>query len=1058
MTSDGGADESGDDDLQWQPNPPRSDAKKKPEILPAEILADIRARDIDFSNPDSNEVQEFHKRYNETLSEQKDSKTVEGEGNILHILATESSKFGEAGDYWDERKLSQFLKWLLKRHWEFLGAKNKLGQYYPLHTAIKNGNQTFIRAILGLEDLPNIKTVLADQKCKDRGYVEVAVLSDSPMVEPIARRCAELSAQVWTSSGRKGETPLHVAIAKICHSKGQPNLTKALICHAEDTENPSPAAKRVYDKWKQRHTIKPFDNSEDSSVGAVKDTAKTVGEGAIDGYERNGNHTLGPVSRSDIVDLILEIICDYQHSQQPLSQVDTVKLFIELSDSFYALECRARRHQNEPGPGRTPYQARIDKLKEAWKNVIDVITRDKIVIRERSTERMTDEDALRMVMIRDPVADAIRYHCIRYYDRDRIARCLYQPGDERHIDFDLAGLRSPSVSRAFLNQLSRHLQFESILKYVALPKLGFNNYSSDIEDQHHDSRHSFRQELPDLRQVFQWLRENKVRRILKITVIDHGAPCHSDAAIEEALADFNVEIWDWKKIDICTDVIANSTKLVRHVSLYSSGNNAVLLGWASPDGLGDRKKFPKLENVRVFVAKGQEGDRRAEYIKAFEEKVSRMEISISRNEQKQGVHTPYSNDQVQDQGDMKNERRGHNEANESALKEEGAGDLRDGSKKTIMVEHHLDDGKVSYAADFKNDEIPEQQEIKWISKVKAFSTFMRNIPKFARVAIAPVKIAIIDDGVDASLDFLVGKIAGGKSFCPYESSSDLMNAYYVPSGQHGTMMADLICQICPECRLYVARLDEHARRIDSTRQIKIESAAKAIEWAIDCKVDIISMSWTIEVTGDRKEAEISRLSSVINKAKNDGIVMFCAASDQGSIASENCYPYKFEDCIAIGAATNTGDKCPWVPEQYAFLLPGKNIPFRWKLPDGTSSWYESGSSLATALATGLAGLLLYCQRVAGEEVPKTNASKGSMVALFKKLSQASGNSKFPRADIWLGIKFQQKLSSQTSPNASYERSNIGASETMEVPLTDLEWTKTTKIALQNLLKEMSQTY
>ena len=104
---------------------------------------------------------------------------------------------------------------------------------------------------------------------------------------------------------------------------------------------------------------------------------------------------------------------------------------------------------------------------------------------------------------------------------------------------------------------------------------------------------------------------------------------------------------------------------------------------------------------------------------------------------------------------------------------------------------------------------------------------MGNIDRKLREKISPIKIAIIDDGVDASLEFLVGKIAGGKSFCPYASSSDLMNAYYVPSGQHGTMMADLICKICPSCRLYIARLDERPSRSDSTRQITPESAALA---------------------------------------------------------------------------------------------------------------------------------------------------------------------------------------------------------------------------------------
>lgn len=42
---------------------------------------------------------------------------------------------------------------------------------------------------------------------------------------------------------------------------------------------------------------------------------------------------------------------------------------------------------------------------------------------------------------------------------------------EKHIEFDLGGLGRDTITRDYLNQLSKHLQFESILKYVALPKL-----------------------------------------------------------------------------------------------------------------------------------------------------------------------------------------------------------------------------------------------------------------------------------------------------------------------------------------------------------------------------------------------------------------------------------------------------------------------------------------------------------------------------------------------------------------------------------------------------------
>lgn len=85
-----------------------------------------------------------------------------------------------------------------------------------------------------------------------------------------------------------------------------------------------------------------------------------------------------------------------------------------------------------------------------------------------------------------------------------------------------------------------------------------------------------------------------MKKIIKVMVIDDGDPCHADSAIEDALKGFDVEVWDWKKVDLCSEVICKSTKVVREISLYSSGNNAVLMGWGSAEGFGNREKFPKV--------------------------------------------------------------------------------------------------------------------------------------------------------------------------------------------------------------------------------------------------------------------------------------------------------------------------------------------------------------------------------------------------------------------------------------------------------------------------------
>lgn len=94
--------------------------------------------------------------------------------------------------------------------------------------------------------------------------------------------------------------------------------------------------------------------------------------------------------------------------------------------------------------------------------------------------------------------------------------------------------------------------------------------------------------------MFGWLKKNGVKKIVKVMVIDDKDPSHADASIEDALKDFGVEIWDWKRLDLSTEVIHKTTNEVKEISLYSTGNNAVLMGWASQQGLPNRSLFPKV--------------------------------------------------------------------------------------------------------------------------------------------------------------------------------------------------------------------------------------------------------------------------------------------------------------------------------------------------------------------------------------------------------------------------------------------------------------------------------
>ncbi|TGO47460.1 hypothetical protein BOTNAR_0524g00070 [Botryotinia narcissicola] len=549
------------------------------------------------------------------------------------------------------------------------------------------------------------------------------------------------------------------------------------------------------------------------------------------------------------------------------------------------------------------------------------------------------------------------------------------------------------------NRLASHLKFESILKYVALPKLAIEAHKSKGENKrlrriltfswqvksytdliNFDSLSTGKQRgLNDLKQVFDWLRYLGVKSIIKVMVIDDGDPSHADSAIEGALCGFKVEIWDWKKIDICSDVIANSTNIVKDVSLYCSGNKSVQMGWTSPHGFLNSEKFPL----------GQEDSKQLEkYINWFKEEVN---------------------------------------------------SAKERMKHEIKVEVTLDNMEVSYASEFQNTEGSMEIGNKWVDCMKDFAKFIGSNEEGKK---SPIKIAVIDDGVDSSFDIFDRKITTGQSFCPHPNSTDLMNSYFIPSGQHGTRMAMLILQICPNAKLYIARLDEY-RKLDGDgkRQITTKSAAEAIQWAVDCDVDIISMSWSLEEQKPQSDA-MKKLESAISNAELKHILMFCSASDQGNSATNDSFPGATNKCIRIGAATDTGKRLSWVVEDVDFLFPGKEIPFR---DHDNKTVRESGSSVATAAATGLAAVLINCTKIlGGSEDNGYFREKRNIEKAFKRLSQATSKEHYPLVYLFFDKKFRNYLASA--------HGNTWKKTSISIP--EQAWDDVSKKALRKLIHEI----
>ncbi|KAL4793504.1 hypothetical protein BDV19DRAFT_391141 [Aspergillus venezuelensis] len=149
------------------------------------------------------------------------------------------------------------------------------------------------------------------------------------------------------------------------------------------------------------------------------------------------------------------------------------------------------------------------------------------------------------------VSDNIQRFLKKHYLRTRryeVALNVLQGRDavtRKEIYLDLS-----NKSGATLVQVDRMigtLEFEDVLQYVHISQ--FKTPSNDRQS----SRRQPRGETVE--RIFQNDRLKGVTTVLKIIVEDLGGQPHSDTAIEGSLRGKGAEIWDWRNVDMCTDVI-----------------------------------------------------------------------------------------------------------------------------------------------------------------------------------------------------------------------------------------------------------------------------------------------------------------------------------------------------------------------------------------------------------------------------------------------------------------------------------------------------------------------
>lgn len=162
---------------------------------------------------------------------------------------------------------------------------------------------------------------------------------------------------------------------------------------------------------------------------------------------------------------------------------------------------------------------------------------------------------------------------------------------------------------------------------------------------------------------------------------------------------------------------------------------------------------------------------------------------------------------------------------------------------------------------------------------------------------------------------------------------------------------------------------------------------QAVEWAIEKKVDIISISWVTTQHNERLREAIK--NAVRGSATHHPILVFCSTADEG-VYSGKIYPADFEGTMRVAATDKYGTIRSASQPRVDILVPGEDIE-----AEGPSYMGEyvkstvSGSSVATALASGIASLALLLLRTYNETDArslKVFSEKEGIMRVFAKMN------------------------------------------------------------------------
>ncbi|MDZ4655649.1 MAG: S8 family peptidase [Coriobacteriia bacterium] len=209
----------------------------------------------------------------------------------------------------------------------------------------------------------------------------------------------------------------------------------------------------------------------------------------------------------------------------------------------------------------------------------------------------------------------------------------------------------------------------------------------------------------------------------------------------------------------------------------------------------------------------------------------------------------------------------------------------------------------------------------------------------------PVKVAIVDTGIDTTHPDLAANVMGGMSAVNYTRK-------YTDDNGHGTHVAGIVAAldnsigvvgVGPDIDLYAVKV------LNRKGSGYISDIIEGLDWCQSAEMDVVNMSLGTGVY-------LQSFHDAVNSLYESGVVVVAAAGNDGNDSAVN-YPAAFPEVIAVGATTQTDTLAYFTctgPE-VELSAPGSNIYSTYK-----NGGYAtlSGTSMASPHVTGAAALVL----------------------------------------------------------------------------------------------------